>query len=256
MTAFRRLALFMVVLSIVTTTACVPLNRANARTMAVRDSLAAARDSIAATRDSLALTRAGLARMDSVFMPAEFSTPDSFVVAFETTRGRFDVMAHSQWAPAGTDRFYELVHRRFYDSVYVFRVVKGFVAQFGISGDPAVSSAWRRRRLADEPVRESNTRGRLSFARSGPGTRTTQIYVNYGNNARLDTANTYGFPPFAEVVTGMEVVDSFFNEYVGSKGPIQDSISRLGNDYLQRNFPKLDMVRTARIIQEWRRPPR
>lgn len=247
MNAARRLAVFALVLSAVTTTACVPRNRANARTMAVRDTLMAA-------RESLTMTRGELARMDSVFMPADFSTPDSFLVAFETTRGRFDVMAHAQWAPTGTDRFYELVHRRFYDSVYVFRVVKGFVAQFGIHGTPSVSAAWRSRRLADEPVRQGNTRGRLAYARGGPGTRTTQLYINYGNNARLDTANTFGFPAFGEVVTGMEVVDSFFSEYVGAKLPMQDSIARLGNDYLERNFPKLDMIRTARVIQEWRRP--
>lgn len=247
MNPIRRLVAFSCLMGAVATTACAPLNRANARTVAVRDTLAA-------SRDSLARARATLLQRDSVFMPLSFSTPDSFVVAFETTRGRFDVMAHSDWAPAGTDRFYELVHRRFYDSVIVFRVVKGFVAQFGINGNPAVSAAWRPRRLADEPVRQSNTRGRLSYARGGPGTRTTQLFINYGDNARLDTANAYGFPPFAEVIEGMEVVDSLYAGYGGAPSQRQGDISREGNAFLLREFPKLDMIRTARIIQEWRRP--
>jgi peptidyl-prolyl cis-trans isomerase A (cyclophilin A) len=247
MNPIRRLIAFSILVGAVATTACAPLNRANARTVAVRDTLSA-------SRDSLARARALLLQRDSVFMPLSFSTPDSFVVAFETTRGRFDVMAHSDWAPVGADRFHELVHRRFYDSVIVFRVVKGFVAQFGINGNPAVSAAWRQRRLADEPVRQSNTRGRLSYARGGPGSRTTQLFINYGNNARLDTANAYGFPPFGEVISGMEVVDSLYAEYAGAPSQRQNDISREGNAFLLREFPRLDMIRTARIIQEWRRP--
>jgi cyclophilin family peptidyl-prolyl cis-trans isomerase len=188
-------------------------------------------------------------------LPLAFASPDSFLVAFETTRGRFDVMAHSQWAPVGTDRFYELVHRRFYDDVVIYRVIKGFVAQFGINGDPAVSAAWRARRLADDPVRQGNKRGRLAFARGGAGTRTTQLYINYADNARLDTLNGFGFPAFAEVVSGMEVVDSLYNEYAARPASRQDSISRQGNAWLLREFPKLDRIKTARIVREWRRPP-
>jgi peptidyl-prolyl cis-trans isomerase A (cyclophilin A) len=232
----RRLAFFAATLSLAVTTACAPLNRAKATARA--------------TTDTLATVRATLAAKDSVFMPLTFSTPDSFLVAFETTRGRFDVMAHTRWAPVGTDRFYELVHRRFYDSVIVYRVVKGFVAQFGINGDPAVSAAWRNRRIADDVVREGNKRGRLAFARGGAGTRTTQLFINFADNARLDTLNTFGFPAFAEVVAGMEVVDSLNNEYGGAPSARQDSISRQGNAYLRRTFPNLDMIKTARIIQE------
>jgi cyclophilin family peptidyl-prolyl cis-trans isomerase len=226
-----RLGLFFAVTAIVAT-ACAPFNRTETRLRAIRD---------------------------SVYMPLDFSTPDSFLVAFETTRGRFDVMAHTQWAPVGTDRFYELVHRQFYDSVFFHRVVKGFVAQFGMSGNRAVSSAWSRRRIADDSVRQGNMRGRLAFARGGPGTRTTQLYINLADNARLDTSGTIGFPAFAEVVNGMAVVDSLYSGY-GSAPNQQaagDSIRRLGlNVYFARAFPKLDMIRTARIIQEWRRPPR
>lgn len=244
----RRLAVFCAALALATTTACAPLNRANARALAAHDSLASA-------RDSLAMARATIMRFDSLYMPLSFSTPDSFLVAFETTRGRFDVMAHSRWAPVGTDRFYELVHRRFYDSVIVYRVVKGFVAQFGINGDPSVSAAWRVRRIADDEVREGNKRGRLAYARRGPGTRSTQLYINFADNSRLDTLNTIGFPAFAEVVAGMEVVDSLYSEYGGAPSARQDSISRHGNAFLRRAYPKLDMIKTARIIQEWRRPP-
>src|SRR5215212_7788174 len=135
-------------LTMLVASACGPFNRTAARTRAQRD---------------------------SVFMPLDFSAPDSFIVAFETTKGRFDVKAHRRWAPVGTERFYELVYRHFYDSVYFHRVVKGFVAQFGINGDSAVGAAWGRRRLPEDSVREGNKRGRLSFARGGPNTRTTQV---------------------------------------------------------------------------------
>jgi peptidyl-prolyl cis-trans isomerase A (cyclophilin A) len=239
----RRLVAFLTILGVALTTACVPRGSANAR--------------VAAVRDTLAASRAALARRDSVFMPLDFSTPDSFVVAFETTKGRFDVMAHRGWAPLGTDRFYELVHRRFYDSVYFHRVVKGFVAQFGMSGNPAVSAAWNGRRLADEPNTQSNTRARISYARGGPASRTTQLFINYGNNARLDTVGTLGYPPFGEVVSGMEVVDSLTSEYGNAPNNVPDSARRAGvNAYFRQAFPKLDMIKTARIIQEWRRPPR
>jgi cyclophilin family peptidyl-prolyl cis-trans isomerase len=249
MKPIRRLAAFTLVLGVIATTACAPLNRAKTQALAARDTLVH-------TRDSLARTRTVLAQRDSVFLSLAISTPDSFLVTFETTRGRFDVMAHSRWAPVGTDRFYELVHRRFYDSVIVYRVMKGFVAQFGLNGDPAVSAAWRNRRIADDPVVQGNKRGRLAFARQPvPGTRTTQVYINFADNPRLDTLNTFGFAAFAEVVRGMEVVDSLNAEYGGAPSARQDSISRQGNAYLLRAFPKLDMIKTARIVQEWRRPP-
>ena len=227
MNPIRRLSVFVLVVASVAS-ACAPFNRAETRARAQRD---------------------------SVFMPLDFSAPDSFLVAFETTRGRFDVKAHRAWAPLATERFYELVHRRFYDSVFFHRVVKGFVAQFGMSGDPAVSAAWGRRRLPDDSVREGNKRGRLAFARSGPNTRTTQLYINLADNARLDTSGTIGFPAFAEVVSGMQVVDSLYPEYGNAPNQAGDSIRRVGlNVYFRRAFPKLDMIRTARIIQEWRRP--
>ena len=183
--------------------------------------------------------------------------PDSFRVAFETSRGRFDVVAHRAWAPIGVDRFYDLVRRRYYDDARFFRVVSGFVAQFGLSGDPQVTAAWRARTMADEPVRQSNRRGRIAFARGARNTRTTQLFINLRDNARLDTLNGFGFPPIAEVISGMEVVDSLYAAYGeglgGGRGPVQDSIRASGNEYLRRAFPRLDFVRTARVVQAWSR---
>jgi peptidyl-prolyl cis-trans isomerase A (cyclophilin A) len=184
------------------------------------------------------------------------AAPDSFRVAFETSRGRFDAIAHRAWAPLGVDRFYDLVRRRYYDDARFFRVVSGFVAQFGLSGDPRVSEAWRSRPIADEPVRQSNRRGRIAFARGGPNTRTTQLYINLRDNTRLDTLSGFGFPPIAEVVSGMRVVDSLHAGYgegpPRGRGPAQDSIRASGNDYLGRVFPRLDFIRRARVVREWR----
>ena len=182
--------------------------------------------------------------------------PDSFRVAFETSRGRFDVVAHRGWAPIGVDRFYDLVRRRYYDDARFFRVVTGFVAQFGLSGNPQVTAAWRSRTMPDEPVRQSNRRGRIAYARGARNTRTTQLFINLRDNARLDTLNGFGFPPIAEVVSGMEIVDSLYAGYGegfgGGRGPVQDSIRASGNEYLQRQFPLLDFIRTARVVRVWK----
>jgi peptidyl-prolyl cis-trans isomerase A (cyclophilin A) len=190
------------------------------------------------------------------------AVPDSFVVAFETSRGRFDVMARKDWAPIGVDRFYQLVGARHFDDVRFFRVVKDFVAQFGITGDPKVNAAWKIRCIADEPVKHSNTRGTIAYARGGPGTRSVQLFINLKANPKLDSLNTFGFPPIAEVVSGMEVVDSLYNGYgesaprsgsqPGREGPSQDSIMLQGTPYLKRGWPKMDYVKTARVVKEWR----
>ena len=182
--------------------------------------------------------------------------PDSFRVAFETSRGRFDAVGHRDWAPLGVDRFYDLVRRRYYDDARIFRVVPGFVAQFGLSSDPRVAAAWSTRSIPDEPVRQSNRRGRIAFARGGPNTRTVQLFVSLRDNMRLDTLNRFGFPPIAEVVSGMDVVDSLYAGYgegpPRGNGPVQDSIRALGNDYLRRAFPRLDFIQRARVVREWR----
>jgi cyclophilin family peptidyl-prolyl cis-trans isomerase len=201
---------------------------------------------------------AACARRSPMPRPGERAlvAPDSFRVAFETSRGRFDAIAHRAWAPIGVDRFYDLVRRRYFDDARVFRVVPGFVAQFGLSGDPRVAEAWRTRPIPDEPVRQSNRRSRIAFARGGPNTRTVQLFVNLRDNARLDTLNRRGFPPIAEVVSGMDVVDSLYAGYgegpPRGSGPAQDSIRAQGNEYLSRAFPRLDFIRRARVVREWR----
>jgi peptidyl-prolyl cis-trans isomerase A (cyclophilin A) len=194
------------------------------------------------------------------------AVPDSFMVSFETSRGRFDVMARKSWAPNGVDRLYTLVGNRYYDGARFFRVVKDFVAQFGLAADPTVTAAWRLRAIADEPVHHTNARGTIAYARGGPGTRTTQLFINLKDNARLDSLNGFGFPPIAEVVSGMGVVDSLYNGYgeaaprsgavPNRSGPSQDSIGTQGNSYLVRGWPKLDYIKSARIVQEWRGGPR
>ena len=184
----------------------------------------------------------------------EGTGPDSFAVTFATSRGAFVVRVHRDWAPRAADRVYYLTKSHFFDGVRFFRVVNGsnglpFVAQWGLNGDTAVSRAWRGMRMPDDPTLKSNVRGTLSFAAGGPNTRTTQMYVNFGDNSRLDTTR---FAVFGQVVAGMaSVVDSLYKGY--PTVPSQDSISRQGNSYLLRSFPKLDYIVTARVTQEWHR---
>lgn len=183
------------------------------------------------------------------------AAPDSFLVRFETSQGPFVVAAHRDWSPLGVDRFYDLVRRRSWDDIVLFRVVKGFVVQFGIADDSLVNRAWRARGLPDEPVVESNRRGRVSFARGGPATRSQQVFINLADNPRLDTMSVggvTGYPPLGEVAEGMEVVDRFKGDYGNAPAQSQDSITRLGNAWLDRTFPGLDRIQTARVIREWR----
>jgi peptidyl-prolyl cis-trans isomerase A (cyclophilin A) len=177
------------------------------------------------------------------------TAPETFRVRFETTAGEFVVEARREWAPLGVDRFYNLVRAGFFDGARFFRVIEGFMAQFGISGDPAVATAWQSARIGDDPVSSSNTRGRVSFATAGPGTRTTQLFINYGDNSRLDGM---GFSPIGEVVAGMDVVDSLHSGYgegaPRGRGPDQGRIQREGNAYLEREFPDLDWIRSAEVV--------
>ena len=184
------------------------------------------------------------------------AAPDSFDVRFETSKGPFVMRAHRDWSPLGVDRFHYLTRHGFYDGVYFHRVVGGFVAQWGLPGAPPLDSVWQARTIPDEPVKVSNTRGRIAYARGGPDTRSIQLYVSLADNARLDTVNTFGFPPIGEVVSGMEAVDSLYFGYSGTRtdrlpGPSQDSIRIVGNAYLQRTFPRLDRIVKASIIKKW-----
>ena len=174
--------------------------------------------------------------------------PDSFRARFSTTKGDFVIAVHRAWAPLGADRFYNLVRSGYYDGVRFFRVLPGFMAQFGIHGDTAVNAAWRERRIADDQMRRSNQRGMVTFATAGAGTRTTQVFINYRDNSRLDGM---GFTPFGEVVEGMAVVDSLYGGYgegaPNGRGPDQMRMHIEGEKYLARQFPKLDKVKNARV---------
>ncbi|MBC7172971.1 MAG: peptidylprolyl isomerase [Polyangiaceae bacterium] len=180
------------------------------------------------------------------------SAPREFTVSLETTEGEVLIDVHREWAPAGADRFYELVKSGYFEDVAFFRVIDGFMAQTGIHGDPAVSATWRDRRIADDPVRESNSRGAVSFAMAGPGTRTTQFFINLVDNSRLDSM---GFAAFGKV-RDMSVVDRLYSGYgegaPRGRGPDQARIQQEGNAYLRASFPELDYIRSARVVAETR----
>lgn len=179
------------------------------------------------------------------------TAPDSFDVRFETTKGEFVIRARREWAPHGVDRFHRLVEEEFYDDTRFFRVIDGFVAQFGLSGDPEENAEWRRRTIPDDEVVTNNDRGTVTFAMAGPDTRTTQLFVNLVDNRRLDTM---GFAPIGEVVEGMDVIESLHSGYgegaPRGRGPDQSRIHAEGNAYLDREYPELDAVRRARIEDE------
>jgi peptidyl-prolyl cis-trans isomerase A (cyclophilin A) len=168
--------------------------------------------------------------------------PDSFRVTFETSRGPFVVQISRAWAPLGADRFYDLTQQHFFDDSRFFRVVPGFVVQFGLNGDPKVNEPWDAKRLPDDSVRQTNARGTIVFATQGPNTRTHQLFINLADNPRLDGM---GFSPMGRVVDGMNIVDSLYSGY--GESPDQQYIQTLGNSYLDRTFPKLDRIKTARI---------
>lgn len=172
-----------------------------------------------------------------------------FVVSFETTRGSFEVTVHPEWAPLGAERVRELVNDGFFEGARFFRVISGFMVQFGLSGDPERDEKWRGQPLEDDPVTQSNQRGRLTFATAGPNSRTTQLFINFADNAALDQQ---GFSPVGEVTKGMEeVVDQLYAQYgeghPQGRGPSQMKIRMEGNAYLEANFPELDHIKSARI---------
>lgn len=175
---------------------------------------------------------------------ATAKAPATYRVRFETTRGVFVVAVNRAWAPLGADRFYNLVQAGFYDDAGFFRVVPGFVVQFGLNGDPNVNAVWGEARIADDPVKQTNSRGRIVFATAGPGTRTTQLFINLGNNGRLDGM---GFSPFGEVASGMEVVQAIYAGY--GETPDQGQITYQGNGYLKGQFPRLDFIKKATIVR-------
>jgi peptidyl-prolyl cis-trans isomerase A (cyclophilin A) len=184
--------------------------------------------------------------------PAALSeqAPATYKARFDTSKGVFVIDVRREWAPVGADRFYNLVKNGFYDDNRFFRVISGFMVQFGINGNPQVSTPWRNAQIKDDPVKQSNKRGFITFATAGPNSRTTQVFINFGDNARLDGL---GFAPFGQVTTGMNVVDALYSDYgegaPNGRGPNQGRIQGEGNTYLTKEFPNLDFVRKASIGQ-------
>ena len=195
----------------------------------------------------------------SLLNPAslKLQAPPVFDVKFTTTKGDFVVEVTRAWSPRGADRFYNLVKYHFYDGAAFFRVMEGFVAQFGISARPEVTRAWAHANLNDDPVTQSNTRGTLTFATAGPNTRTTQVFINLGDNS--SNLDSRGFSPFGKVISGMDVVDKLYSEYGDSApvghGPIQDRIEREGKPYLDKVFPLLDTIKATVVLPPPAVPP-
>ena len=190
-------------------------------------------------------------KIEKLKNPAAFTekAPANYKVKMDTSKGVFTITVHRDWAPIGADRFYNLVKAGFYDEVRFFRVLPDFMAQFGIHGRPSVMEAWRPARLKDDPVKQSNLRGYVTFATGGPNTRTTQLFINFKDNAPLDRQ---GFAPIGEVTDGMTIVDSLYSGYgegaPRGKGPDQGAMNMEGNAYLAKSFPKLDYIKSATIV--------
>ncbi len=172
--------------------------------------------------------------------------PEVYRAKFETTKGVFVIEVRRAWAPIGADRFYNLVKNGFFDDCRFFRVVSRFMVQFGINGDPAISATWERANIMDEPVKKSNSRGYITYAKASiPNSRTTQVFINFVDNTFLDSQ---GFSPFGRVVEGMNVVDSIYSGY--GETPDQFRVQKAGNAYLEKDFPKLDYIKSAVIMAD------
>lgn len=176
-------------------------------------------------------------------------SPETFKAQFDTTKGKFTIEVTRSLSPNGADRFYNLVRSGYFKDIAFFRVISGFMCQFGVHGDPAVSAKWREASMPDDAVKGSNARGSITFATAGPNTRTTQLFINFGDNRNLDGM---GFSPFGKVIEGMDVVDKINNEYgegaPRGRGPDQGRIQREGNAYLKKDFPNLDYIKSATIV--------
>jgi peptidyl-prolyl cis-trans isomerase A (cyclophilin A) len=187
-------------------------------------------------------------------------SPDTYRVKLDTTAGPVVIEVKRDLAPHGADRFYQLVKEGFYDDQRAFRVLDGFVAQFGMSGDPRTNARWSENRIPDDPVKTPNKKGTIVFATSGPDSRTTQLFINLVDNARGDRVNldAMGFAPFGKVVEGMQNVEKFYSGYgegaPNGNGPSQTLIRSNGNQYLDQKFPKLTKIKTARVVSENGKP--
>jgi peptidyl-prolyl cis-trans isomerase A (cyclophilin A) len=182
---------------------------------------------------------------------AKEEAPETFKAKFETTRGDFVIEVSREWAPNGADRFYNMVKIGYLNDAAFFRNIEGFMVQFGINGDPAVNRKWRSANIKDDPVVKSNKRGYVTFAQTGaPNSRSTQLFINFGDNSRLDRDR---FAPIGRVVEGMDIVESLYNGYgegaPRGRGPDQGRIQDEGNAYLEEDFPKLDYIKKATIVE-------
>lgn len=191
-----------------------------------------------------------MARKGVIMVPgSEQQAPETYQVRFDTSQGSFTIEVSRAWAPRGADRFYTLIQGGFYDGARFFRVLPGFVVQFGIPADPQVARSWRSARIPDDPVKESNRKGTITFATSGPNSRTTQVFINLADNKNLDGM---GFAPFGRVTEGMDVVGKLYSGYgegaPQGRGPDQGRIQSEGNAYLEKSFPKLDSIVRAAIL--------
>jgi len=190
----------------------------------------------------------------SLMNPASLNAkgPDTYKAKFTTTKGDFVIEVHRDWAPLGADRFYNLVRAGFFTDIGFFRVHPKFMVQFGISGNPKIAAALSNANIKDDPQKESNKRGTITYAMGGPNTRSTQFFINFVDNNFLDTQN---FPPFGTVIEGMDIVDQIYSGYgeipaMGGTGPSPDKIDSEGNAYLKANFPKLDYIKSAVIVSD------
>jgi len=197
---------------------------------------------------------AGQGNVEKLKNPSQLNeqAPESFRARFDTSQGVFVIAVERAWAPLAADRFYNLVKNGFYNDTRFFRVLDGFMAQIGINGDPSIQSNWRNATIQDDPVKQSNKRGFVTFAKSSaPNSRSTQIFINYRDNS--SSLDGLGFSPFGEVTSGMDVVDKLYNGYgegaPSGKGPNQGTLQSEGNAYLNKEFPRLDYIKTATIAQ-------
>ncbi len=200
---------------------------------------------------ALCIAASGQIVPDSAYLKTK--APDRFKATFETTKGPFTVEFIREWSPLGVDRVYQLLATGFYTNNSLFRVQKEYVVQFGICDNRSVNSFWDKHPIADEPVKAQNLKGTVSYARDGPKTRTAQLFINKKDNPKLDTVNyngLRGFPPIGKVVSGFEVVDSFYPDYGFEPANHQDSVMVKGNAYLNKLFPLLDFITKASIIKE------
>jgi peptidyl-prolyl cis-trans isomerase A (cyclophilin A) len=200
----------------------------------------------AAIAVALASGAASAATPEKLTDPSKLTAkaPETFKAKFETTKGTFVIEVHRDWAPLGADRFYNLVKNGYFDNVKFFRVVPSFVVQFGIHGDPSIATKWLNAKIQDDPGKESNKKGYVTFAKAGPNTRSVQLFINLRDNPGLDAQ---GFPPIGKVISGMDIVEKLYDGYGDGLRELQGRIASDGNAFLEKNYPQLDGIKKATI---------